>query len=143
MTDLELQQQVAIANGIDPIWNIDQFEYKKSGDGLGCIYAPIPNYDSSIDAIAALFREKGWQYEVGYHPKNCWATAYFPHISPDVFNIQAETEAIALCKLFLKIKEMEKTNDPKTNPDYPEQTVESLKAMGLVGLYSNEGAANG
>jgi len=100
--DLELRKQVAIATGK----NVFKGDYK---DQLIDYWAdcsmsiPIPEYELSIDAIAAEFKKRNWFYEVAWMPSLNLARAD----AVNAFEVRAETEAIALCKLFLALCKQE------------------------------------
>jgi hypothetical protein len=119
MINLELREQVAIARGwtdIKPLgkylvpWGIDP------DDQYQC-RSPIPEYDLSIDAIASEFDKKQipWGVEtIHQDDENDEAIpkliGYGASSSDFDIEIQEETAAIALCKLFLAICAKEKDN---------------------------------
>jgi hypothetical protein len=90
--DLELRKQVAIATGK----NVFKGDYCSMS-------IPIPEYELSIDAIAAEFKKRNWFYEVAWMPSLNLARAD----DVNAFEVRAETEAIALCKLFLALCKQE------------------------------------
>ena len=105
--DLELRKQVAIATGK----NVFKGDYK---DQLIDYWAdcsmsiPIPEYELSIDAIAAEFDKKGWGWSLeSVHYQSSDSIEYLATSGFYELKIEAKTAAIALCKLFLEIHQQE------------------------------------
>lgn len=65
----------------------------------------VPDYPSDQNAIATLFKERNLYYQVAWMPsRNCARANGIYDLEKDV-EVIGETEAIALCKLFLVLQE--------------------------------------
>ena len=106
--DLELREQVAKACGWINIKDCGRTAFSRSQGVVYCLTGNleaglkiIPEYELSIDAIAAEFDKKGWEW---ISERTNLNDGTFKYWASNQFGCeQAETAAIALCKLFLAI----------------------------------------
>ena len=95
MRDLELRKQVAIACGHTD-FTIDEYGLRYKN------LVFVPKYELSIDAIAAEFDKKGWDWDLERYTSQ--KRVEYIAVSPLIDYSNSElTGAIALCKLFLEL----------------------------------------
>jgi hypothetical protein len=109
--DLELRKQVAKACGWINIQDCSRTAFSRSQGVVFCLTGNleaglkiIPEYELSIDAIAAEFDKKGWGWGLeSVHYQSSDSIEYLATSGFYELEIEAKTAAIALCKLFLQI----------------------------------------